>query len=167
MADHFDWIKGFFFPYINFLIFCVLLIMFSRKALKEMFAKRRQDFLALVEAAKRAQTEAEEKLRDLNRRLEELDVEVVRIKESARQEGEEEAKRIIEQGKILALFIKDEARRVAQAELMQARSDLQKDLLCSVHEQVRSKLCQDMTMEAQKQHIQKQFERLRAVSTGG
>ena len=165
--EHFDWVRGFIFPYLNFLLFVVGLVFFARKPLSGLFQKRRQEFEQLVASAREAQQKAEEQLRQLNERLAGLDDEVAAIRDGARQAAEEEARKIIEQGEALARYMKDEAVRVAEAEVDRARKNLQEEVLVAVRRQVSDKIRQDMTQDEKKQYIQSQVNRLRAVSTGG
>jgi len=166
-VEHFDWVRGFIFPYLNFLLFVVGLVFFARKPLSGLFQKRRQEFEQLVASAREAQQKAEEQLRQLNERLAGLDDEVAAIRDGARQAAEEEARKIIEQGEALARYMKDEAVRVAEAEVDRARKNLQEEVLVAVRRQVSDKIRQDMTQDEKKQYIQSQVNRLRAVSTGG
>lgn len=163
--SHFDWLSGFVFPYINFLIFVVLLVKFAGKPLRELFGKRKKEFQALVDSARETQRQAEEQLKVLNDRLAGLDQEIQEIKEGARKDAEAEAQKIIEQGKKLAGYMKEEAVRVAEAEVSKAREELQKDILVSVRQKVEEKVRQDMTSDEKKQFIQSQVSRLRAVTT--
>lgn len=163
--SHFDWLRGFVFPYVNFLVFAVLLVKFAGKPLRELFGKRKREFQALVESAKETQNQARQQLAVLNERLAGLDKEVQDIKDAARRDAEDEARKIIEQGKKLATYMKEEAVRVAEAEISKARDDLQQEILVSVRQKVEEKIRQDMTSDEKKQFMQSQVSRLRAVTT--
>lgn len=145
--EHFNWIKGFWFPYINFFLFAFVLIKVAKKPLTNILQARRKEYESQFLAAKKEREDADRRLEELNTRMANLDNEIAELRQNAEKEAEAEAARIIEQGRVLAEHIKDEAKRIAQAELEKAQKDLNDQLLNLVHAKVSEKLRSELGKE--------------------
>ena len=165
--ESFNWLTGFVFPCINFFLFMILLVRLAKKPLLGLLGAKRQEFLELLASAQQVRAEAEARLRELNQRLAGLDKELAQIKELARQEAEQEARIIVEKGREIASFTKEEACRLAHAELEKARSDIQAQILSAVRGQVEEKIRQDMTISEKEQYLRSQIGRLGSVAVRG
>lgn len=164
--EHFDWVSGFWFPYINFIIFAVFLVRFARSPLKQMFASRKEEYEGLLAAAQATQKEAESQLNSLNERLSGLDKEIQSIRSEAEDRARQESERIIERGKELAGQIVEEAKRVAEGEQEQIKNDLEKEILLSVREQVAEKLHKGLSDSEHNSFIDAQIKSLKKLSIG-
>ncbi len=147
--EHFDWMLGFWFPYINFAIFLALAIYFFRKPLANMAAKRRQNYLSAVKVANEAKELAVAKLAEIDARLSGLDREVAAIIDTANQEAERESARIIDAANRLAANLREEASRIAEAEIVRARQELKMTVLNEVRAEVEKKIAAEFGAEQQ------------------
>jgi F-type H+-transporting ATPase subunit b len=89
---------------INFAILFGGLVFVLRKPLQEFLRKRTDDVRALLESARKARLEAEEKLAESGRKIAALEDEVARMKKDAEAEG------LREQQRIQVLAAKEESR---------------------------------------------------------
>ena len=154
------------FPYINFIVFFAILIIVGRKPIASMVAKRREDYDKLLAEASAAKRLAEERSQELKSRLEKLDQELSEIKQSAIQSAEAESKQMIEGAKKLADHLKDEASRIAQTEISNARLTLQREIVDTVKKSVSDKIASDLG-DAQQQSIFKSgADKLKNIEVG-
>ena len=157
--EHLDLFKGVFLPYANFFIFMALAIYFFRKPLRLMAEKRRAKFDAALKQAQEAKEIAEAKNRELSLRLAKLDQEVSEIRRLTNDTGQFEAKRIVEEANQLGTHLKEEAKRLANAEIERARAELRQEIVDSVKAGVEAKIKAEFGRDAQlslaKSHIGK------------
>lgn len=165
--EHINWTTGFLFPYINFAIFLFLLIKFAKNPAISAFAKRRENFLKLLDEANKAKKEAEEKNIELKMRLDSLESEVEQIKHRAQQEAMNEARQLVEDAQKLAEHIKLEAQRIAQNELKQAKSDIQNEIVRTVKENVLNKIKTDLSENDQSQIVSRRIQLLTQMPSNG
>lgn len=161
--EHFDWLKGAVFPYINFLIFLSAAIYFFRKPLKAMALQRRTELEVVMSAAKKAKDEAEKQHAELQKRLRGLDDELQQLREAVRVEAEREAKQILVQAENLAKHVKEEAKRVAETEVETAKRLLREDIVNQVRKQVETRIGNDVKADGHKQLVAKQIDALKNI----
>lgn len=165
--EHFNWLTGFVFPYINFAIFLFLLIKFAKNPAISAFSKRRENFMKLVEEAHKAKKEAEEKNVELKTRLASLEQEVATMRDKAQKEAQNEARQMIEDAQKLAEHIKVEANRIAQTELKKAKDDLQMEIVQSVKNSVLAKIRSELTDSEQSAVVDRRVKLLSQMSSTG
>ncbi len=165
--EHFDWVTGAVFPYINFLIFLAAAIFFFRKPMQTMAAQRRADLDALVAAAKKAKDEAEKQHAELQQRMRGLDDELTRLRDAVRTEAEREAEQIIHQANAVAEHVKQEAKRAAETEVETAKKLLREEIVTQVRKQVESRIVSDVKADNHKQLITKQIDALKNIRAEG
>lgn len=165
--EHVDPLMGIILPYANFFIFLGLAIYFFRKPAREAAAKKRDDYARLVNEAKKANEAAQAKLADLARREAQLDTEIKEIQNLAKISAEAEAQKITEDAERVALHLKAEARRIAEAEVEKAKAVLRDEILKSVREGVVNKVKTDMTADAQKALTQRRIADLQSIPSQG
>jgi F-type H+-transporting ATPase subunit b len=100
---------------INVAVFFGILYLLLRKPVRQFFTDRFQHIRARLERAAREKEEAQTRLKAIEARLAQLDSEVVRIKETARQEAAAETERLNAQTQAEAEKIRDTARREIEA----------------------------------------------------
>jgi len=161
--EHFDWIKGFVLPYINFAIFLFVAIKFFRKPLNAMAALRRENYEKSFQQAKKAKEEADVQHRALSERLAGLDREIKSQLDTVKKAAELEAKQIVESAKQLAEHIRSEAKRVAQAELEQAKESLRREIVSAVTSTVTEKLKRELGKSQQTDLVRAKLGSLQAV----
>ena len=127
--EHFDWLKGFVFPYINFALFLFLAVKFFKKPIQQALDGRRKDFERLMQEAKSAKDAAEAKNNELKQRLAKLDSEISLMKAKAKEAAETEAKAMLARAQRLSEQLKEEAKRMAEAEVKNARDQLRREIV--------------------------------------
>ena len=138
--EHFDWYKGFLFPYINFAIFLFFAIKFFKKPIRDMVSARRRDFERLVNEAGSARALAEGQAEELKRRLAKLDSEIETIKTRSREAAEAEVQNMLTKAKNLAATLQEEAKRMAESEVKLARDQLRREIVAEVTSVVTKRL---------------------------
>jgi F-type H+-transporting ATPase subunit b len=110
--------------WVNVLALAGILYFLLRGPAAQFFAERRQSIVAGLENGRRAREEAEERLRDVESRLANLEAEIAAMRADAKQEAQAERERILagaraEAGKILAMAEQEVAAlgKAAQMEL--------------------------------------------------
>jgi len=145
-------------------LFAFLLVKFAKKPLSSLLKSRRDEYESQFLAAKKEREEADRKLDELNKRMANLNNELAELKEKAKKEAESEAARIVEQGRVLAEHIKDDAKRIAEAELQKAQITLNAQVLELVHSKVSEKLQNELGKEEHSQFIAGQVKTLTGLA---
>lgn len=138
-----DW-KTFFWRVAMFVVFISLLYFFTAKPIRNMLSKRTDEIkaaLAEAESAKDAavaqKKEYEAKIAELNKELEQMKVNALRVAEAERKHMIEDAERYIEQMKQFAVT-------TIQAETERARVELRKEIVDLAVAEAEKKLTADM-----------------------
>ena len=132
-----------------------------------MIQSRRTEYLELVEKSELARREAESAKTELDQKLKTLDQELAQMKANALASAEKEAQELIQHAKILAENIKNEAYKVAQAELRQARDDLKRDILNQATEMALKQVAQEVSEAQQAALIDHKIKVLPQIHLGG
>lgn len=162
--EHFNWLTGFWFPYVNFAIFVAVLVFMGRKPIQTMLSKRKREFEEAYHAAEKAQERAEKKLQELNARLAGLDEEIALLKSQAKADAEAEAARIIARGEAMAAHFESEARRLIVGEQQRAKAQLEAEVLAEVRKQVSTRLQNELSAEQQSSYFHKQLQALNEIA---
>ena len=148
-------------------MFAFILVKVAKKPLSNLLKAKREEYENQFMAAKKEREEADKRLSELNQRLSNLDTELSEIKAKAKKEAESDAARIVEQGRVLAEHIKDEAKRVAQAELQKAQETLNEQVLKLVHEKVAEKLKNELGKQDHSRVVASQVNTLTSLAARG
>jgi len=162
-VEHLDLFKGVFLPYANFFIFMALAIYFFRKPLRAMAEKRRAQFDAALKQAQEAKDLAEAKNRELTARLAKLDDEVAEIRRLTANTAQFESKKIVEEANRLAAHLKEEAQRMANAEVDRAKDELRRTIVAAVKGGVETKIQTELNIEAQMKLAKSRIGQLKSV----
>jgi F-type H+-transporting ATPase subunit b len=100
---------------VNVAIFFGILYFLLRKPTREFFAQRFAHIRSMLERAAKEKAEAQARIKTIDQRLAQLDSEVARIKETARQEAAAESARLKAQTEAEIEKIRDTARREIEA----------------------------------------------------
>lgn len=146
--EHVDTMMGIVFPYINFAIFLAAAIFFFRKPARAAAAKKREAYDKLLAESKAAYQEAAAKLAEMKARHAGLDKEIQDLRNTAKVAADMEAAKIVGDAERLAEHFRQEARRIAAAEVEKARAALRKEIVDSVHESVAAKLKTELDANA-------------------
>ncbi len=158
--ENFDWIKGFVFPYINFAIFLFLAFKLFKKPLINMMASKKVEFERLVKEANRAKEEAEKKNLELTARLDRMDREIAEMQEKALKDAKERADDMVAKAAQLASHLKEEAHRMAEAELVRARKALRAEIIAEAKTQTIKKIQTDLDEKSQVNLVHKKITQL-------
>ncbi|MCX6109257.1 MAG: hypothetical protein NTZ90_06600 [Proteobacteria bacterium] len=153
MEEHIDTLKGIILPFANFFIFLSLAIYFFRKPARAAAAARRAGFEKLMAEARAAKEEALAKLADLKKRELALETELAEIREIARSTAQMESDKILADAERMAKHLQAEAKRIAEAEVNNARQKLRREIVDAVHSGVSQKLKVELGVEAQRQLV--------------
>lgn len=159
-------LSGVIFPYINLIIYIAVAIFLFRKPLANMAKKRRDDFLKVKAEAEAAKLEAEQKLKEVNARLSNLDNEIANMKQRSFDQAKLESDRIIEDATRLADHLKKEAKSIVEAEMLAAKAELQNEVLKLVKANVTEKIQKEFDSDRQLQLVQRKTNLIQEMSRG-
>jgi len=165
--ENVDILKGIVLPYFNFLLFLGALIFVARKPLGAMLLKRQLSFESALKEASAAKEEAAKRAAELRARLSKLETEVSQIKERALEHAQEEANNIVSSAESLAAHMRQEARRIADAELMRAKSSLREEIVSAVKEAVEKKVRSDLNSDSHLRIVRNQLGELKKFQVEG
>jgi F-type H+-transporting ATPase subunit b len=165
--EHFDWLRGFVFPYINFSLFMVLVYVFARPAINKALAEKKQAFEKLLGEAQKTRELAEEQQKAINARLAGLSSEIDAIVAQARKAAELESLTILQQAEQIAQHMRSEAKNAAKAELDAARAAIEVEILRSVTSKVQERIKKDVSTAKHAELIEQQFRVVSSSKLGG
>jgi F-type H+-transporting ATPase subunit b len=114
-------------PAVNLLILLAALVYFGRQPIRAFFATRQERIRGDLDAAAAALSEAEARHTNWQRKLTQLDAEMARIREQARERAEAERKHILADASASAERIRNDARTAVDQELRRAREELRRE----------------------------------------
>lgn len=155
--EGFNWLTGFIFPHINLLLFLFLLVKIAKGPLNTAMNNRYEQYSKALNDANQAKEEAERRSRELEAKLAGLDAEIAEIHSRAKRQAEEESAKILNQAKQLAEHLKQEAQKIADFEVSQARQRLRQEILSQVHSNIVNKVQSEMGQEQQMGLIHRQL----------
>ena len=141
----FDWLTGFFLPYINFTIFILLAFKFFRKPIQGIFLKKKEDYDEMLRQANEAREIAERKNRELETRVQGLRLELEQLQERSKNEAEASVAKMLVDAEKLKNHMSAEARRMAAAEVKKAKEQIEEQILSQVKHQVVERLAKQMS----------------------
>ncbi len=165
--EHVDPLMGIILPYANFAIFLALAIYFFRKPAIAAAAKKREAYEKLLAESKAAHDEAAQKLAEIKARQSGLDKEIADLKDTAKVAAEMEAQKIVSDAQRLAEHFRQEARRIAQAEVDGARAVLRQEIVDSVRENVTTKLKSELNNDAHLSLVKNRIGELKNIRAEG
>lgn len=163
---HFDWLTGALFPYINFAIFLFVLVKFAKKPLQDAMRSRREQFTDIMEAANKAKEAAQAQNQELASKLENLENELEKMRQSAVNSAKQDAEHIIANAEKLAELIKVEARNTIETEMLQARQNLQKEIVEQAIQLVKKKAVTEVTPKQHGAFVQTGITSLQEAKAG-
>jgi len=154
---------GIFAPNFNFVLFLVVAYFVFRKMAKAAAKKKREDFQLLLKESQRAKNEADAKLAELNARMANLDKEVEEIKATAKKGAQIQASKIVQDAQNLSSHLKEEAKRIANAEIDKARNALRQEVVTAVAASVTQKAKTSLDASSHKSLVDKRIGSLSAL----
>jgi F0F1-type ATP synthase membrane subunit b/b' len=165
--EHIDPLMGVILPYANFFIFLGLAIYFFRKPAREGAAKKRTEFLRVMNEAKKSYDDANEKLNQLKKRQANLESEIADLKKTSELAAKTEADRIISDSERLANHLREEAKRIAAAELTKAKSELRQEIVSAVSSNVTHKISKEVTKDKHLEIVRRNISELKTIKVEG
>jgi F0F1-type ATP synthase membrane subunit b/b' len=165
--EHLDPLMGVILPYTNFLIFLGLAIYFFRKPAREGAAKKRTEFLRVMNEAKKSYDDANEKLNQLKNRQANLETEIADLKKTSDLSAKTEADRIISDSERLANHLREEAKRIAAAELSKAKAELRQEIVSAVSSNVKQKITKEVTKDKHLEIVRRNISELKTIKAEG
>lgn len=160
---HVDMLMGVILPYVNFFMFLGAAVFFFRKMAVVAANKKRTDFEKLMTEARSARDAAEKRLDELKRRQAGLDKEIAEIMAMSKGSADVEAAKIQSDAERLSKHLRDEARRIADAEVEKARSELRREIVNSVRDSVTKKIKSELNNDSQLKLVKGKIGELRTL----
>ena len=151
-------------PLINFIIFCVLAVIFFRGPLGRLTLGRKSRFVDAREEAQKSKFEVEAKLASVAEEYDALDSIILQIKKDAEAEADKECKKIIETAKNAAESLTNDVARVAETELTLARNQLRSAILAETTKAVGNKIREEFNADRAREFVSKQTDRLNSLT---
>lgn len=165
MSEHFNWLNQFILPYANFFLFLSILFYFARKPLNEMIQKRKKVFEENSSSATLAKADALSKFKAIDSRLGNLDAEILKIQENTNYDAQKVTEFILDEARKQISFLKEEAEKITQAEILKATVDLQNEVLEAVRVAVSQRISLDFPKDKREVFISKSLRELDHLST--
>ncbi len=153
-------IKNFIWWLVNFLLLVAILYKFGREPIVNMFRSRREAILNEYQDLMAKKQEAEQRYAELQEKLRGLEAEAQRLLEAFRQQGEQEAQRIIEEARKNAERLKQQAELYIQQEMSRARQELQREVAELAVRMAEEILRKNITPEDQKRLFREFVEKI-------
>lgn len=134
---------------INLIILTVALYIFTRKSIVEMFAQKRNEFLAAKEKANTALRIAEDQHSDVKTRLAKIEANQAETISRAKADATELKKQILVDAEAMVKRLKDEAELAANIEIHRAKNELREQLLKEAFDKAKKDITAKATSEDQ------------------
>lgn len=116
-----------FWPAVNLAILLAALVHFGRRPIREFFAARHLRIREDLDSAARTLADAEARYSEWQRKLVELDADMARIRERARERAESEREHVLAAADAAAERIRADARIAVEQEVRRAREELRRE----------------------------------------
>ena len=165
--EHLDPLMGVILPFTNFFIFLGLAIYFFRKPAREAAAKKRNEFLRVMNEAKKSYDDANDKLTQLKNRQANLDAEIADLKRTSDLSTKTESEKILADSTRLASHLREEAKRIAAAELAKAKATLRHEIVAAVSANVTQKITKEVTKDKHLEIVRRNISELKTIKAEG
>jgi F-type H+-transporting ATPase subunit b len=165
--EHLDPLMGVILPYANFFIFLGLAIYFFRKPAREGAAKKRNEFLRVMNEAKKSYDDANAKLNQLKNRQANLESEIADLKRTSDLSAKTESEKILADSARLADHLREEAKRIAAAELQKAKATLRQEIVAAVSANVQQKITKEVTKDKHLEIVRRNISELKTIKAEG
>ncbi|MEE8435930.1 MAG: ATP synthase F0 subunit B [bacterium] len=123
-----DPMMDFLFKVINFVVLMAILVYLARKPLANLLRGSSEGARSELETAREAARAAEAKLAEQKSRIENLEADLARLREEAREEARAESAHVIEEARAQAERIKAQIQLQVEQEFNKARAELKRQL---------------------------------------
>jgi F-type H+-transporting ATPase subunit b len=118
---------GFLWSIFNLAVLVAVLVYFARKPIRDYFRDRRRRIAEELDASARLLRDAETRLAEWQARIEQLDAELVELRETSRMRSAADRERILAQARATAERIRGDAAAAVDQELTRARARLREE----------------------------------------
>lgn len=132
-----------FWPYFQFVVFIIAIVYFTRKPIKQMLEKRRDDFRAKLSEAYEAVSLADKKVKEYELKVASLEGELIALKERNLEDARLEKERIISEANKASVIILKDAERTAAELITSSKEEIKKELFSLAISEVEKRLTQD------------------------
>jgi F-type H+-transporting ATPase subunit b len=141
---------------LNFGVLLALLGKYAAPAFRKMVADRHDEVAKQLEESSRLRAEAQAKLDEYTRKVNELDAEIAKLVAGIRAEADHDQKRILGEAELRAERMKKEAEQTIAAEIARVRAQLEREATLSAIAAA-EKLLADKTTDADHRGLNEQF----------
>ena len=115
--------------WLNFGIIVFILVKYARTPIKNFLLSRRQEVAQEIEIAEKKKEEANKKIEDAARMLDESAVRFARVKERIIQEGETKKQKLIEDARQESKILLESAKKKIENQLLEAKKAIKSELV--------------------------------------
>lgn len=151
------------FKTLNFIILAVVLYFVLKKPLREFFASRSATIRLAVSEAEKVYATAVNQHEIINQKLEKLELQAAQLTKNLEEEGKMERSRLIEAAKGLAEKIKEDSKKMAEAELKRVKEELRETAIGLAFDLARQKIREEVKTEDQEKFNQGFVDRMRRL----
>jgi F0F1-type ATP synthase membrane subunit b/b' len=165
-VEHVEFVSGVILPFVNFTLFAVLAFVLLRKPLNAMAYKRYETYKVSLDDAQRAHDEAMARLRQVETQMADIQTDLGSIRDRTRELANREATDMIADANQLADHLRDEAHKMASAEVALARVALRREIVADVRMEIESRLKAGIDPVVGKQLIQRRLTEMKSMKLG-
>ena len=138
------------FPFLNFLLFFILLVWFSRKPVRAIWDRKRLAVQIQLDAAALAKAEAQTAAQELQEKAQGLAGDLQQLRDEIQAHSRQFAEEVAQRGNWLSQKMIQETQEVMEAEVMRAQTQIQTELLSLVETAVVEQIREHQGNEQQK-----------------
>ena len=165
--EHIDPLTGIVLPYVNFLIFFVMAVVFFRKPIAKMVQGKRQSYEAMVRESQKLRDEAKQAFDAVKAKADGLDSEFAKLKTDMLAQAKVEAQQAIESAKKLSEHIQNEARRISDFEVQRAKAELQQELVQAALTMAQNEITEKLTSAEHAGFVERRIVELKSIRIDG
>ena len=133
--------------WLNFIIIVFILVKFARRPIKDFLLSRREEVAREIEVVEKKKEEADKKIQDAVRMLDESEMRFARIKERIIQEGETKKKQLIEDAQQESKILLESTRKKIENQLLDAKRAFKAELVDKAISLAMKRLPEEITAE--------------------
>lgn len=161
--EHINWTLGVIIPYINFFTFLIVAFFLFRKPLSQAAKKARDVFDKSSIEALQEKEMIQKKLQEMRGRSDRLEAELVEMRSVAEATLVTEEKALLEEGVRLAQHVREETKRVIEAEIEKVKLEMSRQIIDLVKNEVAERIKKDVGIEKQHQIVRESIVQLGTV----
>ena len=154
------------FPFVNFALFLVALIYFARGPVRKVAKDQQEQYLKLIKESQTAKAGAEKAYAEVERRSENFNAEIEKLRRDRLRQADEDAKAIIESAERLAAHMTMEAQRLIEFEINSARRALREELVTIAVNKVSERISSQLNHDAHLRLVEKSIGDVAKVLNG-